>query len=154
MTYSDKLKHPMWQKKRLSIFNRDNFTCQKCGSKDKTLAVHHLVYNKAKEPWEYTNDLLLTLCCDCHEYEHEHIKNATEQLINNIKKSGMLSNEIYKLSNLSFAKPSEEYFYTLVDDNGGFGIDLPVKLFQDTIFEHNTGMYKIIDEDNHHAERQ
>ena len=66
MTYAEKLKHPKWQKKRLEILSRDKFTCKKCGDKDTTLHVHHLEYSKGKEPWEYPNKSLITLCGDCH----------------------------------------------------------------------------------------
>ena len=67
-SYSDKLKDPRWQKKRLAVMERDNFTCTSCGSNDKTLNVHHSVpYRKNHDPWDYENDELTTLCNDCHE---------------------------------------------------------------------------------------
>ena len=44
MAYSEKLKNPKWQKKRLEILNRDNFTCIKCGDKETTLQIHHFKY--------------------------------------------------------------------------------------------------------------
>lgn len=65
MTYKEQLKHPLWQKKRLEIFNRDNFTCQKCSATDKELQVHHLSYSKLA--WEVSNDQLITLCFQCHK---------------------------------------------------------------------------------------
>ena len=34
MGYSEKLKDPRWQKKRLEILERDNFRCQYCGDKN------------------------------------------------------------------------------------------------------------------------
>lgn len=64
MTYSEKLKDPRWQKKRLEIFERDGFTCQMCSDKDKTLNVHHSKYGG--DPWECPNEFLTTLCDDCH----------------------------------------------------------------------------------------
>lgn len=69
--YSGLLQDPRWQKKRVEVLQRDNFTCQHCGSTEKTLQVHHLCYQKWKKPWEYDNSELLTLCCDCHENETE-----------------------------------------------------------------------------------
>jgi hypothetical protein len=65
--YSDKLKDPRWQKKRLEIFERDEFSCVCCGSENNSLQVHHKIYIKGKEPWEYDNEYLITLCEDCHE---------------------------------------------------------------------------------------
>jgi hypothetical protein len=75
--YSRKLKDPRWQKKRLEIFQRDNFSCVKCKAAHKELHVHHTVYFKGHEPWEYNDELLETLCHECHEKEHELIP-ATE----------------------------------------------------------------------------
>jgi len=72
ISYSDKLKDPRWQKKRLEIFERDKFTCRYCRSKEKTLNVHHIKYSKGRDPWEYDNDMLETLCEDCHDME-KHI---------------------------------------------------------------------------------
>ena len=71
-TYQEKLKDPRWQKKRLEIFNRDKFTCQWCNHTDRTLHVHHLEYTKSKEPWQYDNDKLQTVCVYCHNFAHEN----------------------------------------------------------------------------------
>lgn len=70
--YSDKLKDPRWQKKRLEILQRDNFTCRICHDERSQLNVHHIIYNKNKDPWDYDNNILITLCNDCHNYEHEN----------------------------------------------------------------------------------
>lgn len=66
MTYSEKLKDPRWQKKRLEILERDKFTCQLCGDDETTLHVHHKKYFKNKEPWDINNKYLITLCKYCH----------------------------------------------------------------------------------------
>ena len=66
MTYGEKLKSPKWQKKRLEILNRDEFTCTMCNSKEKTLHVHHKVYIFDKDPWDYEEQYYITLCEDCH----------------------------------------------------------------------------------------
>lgn len=65
-TYSEKLRDPRWQRKRLEILQRDNFTCRDCHAKDKTLHVHHCLYEKG-DPWETDDRFLLTLCEGCHE---------------------------------------------------------------------------------------
>jgi len=70
--YSDKLKSPLWQKKRLEIFNRDKFKCRLCGDTETTLHVHHKSYSGA-DPWEISNKELITVCEHCH-YELEKIK--------------------------------------------------------------------------------
>ena len=69
-TYSELLKHPKWQKKRLEILDRDGFQCRACWENSKTLHVHHTYYDKDLKPWEYPNNRLLTLCEDCHKLLH------------------------------------------------------------------------------------
>lgn len=62
-----------WQKIRKQCYERDNYTCQKCGikcvSKDKkmlnkTIQAHHII------PWRISNDdsleNLITYCVKCH----------------------------------------------------------------------------------------
>jgi hypothetical protein len=66
MSYSELLKDPRWQKKRLEILNRDNFQCRNCHSKIKTLHVHHQYYIKGNDPWEYDDNALISLCDQCH----------------------------------------------------------------------------------------
>lgn len=70
MSYSDKLKDPRWQKKRLEILDRD---CHKCTVCDytKNLHVHHGYYSGQKDPWQYEDCSLHTLCSDCHDRTHD-----------------------------------------------------------------------------------
>jgi hypothetical protein len=65
--YSELLKDPRWQKKRLEILSRDGWRCRECYAKDKTLHVHHQYYISGNSPWEYDDITLITLCMDCHE---------------------------------------------------------------------------------------
>jgi len=71
-TYWEKLKDPRWQRKRLEIMQRDDFTCSSCGNKEKHLNVHHKIYRKGAEPWEYDDDNFVTYCEVCHEEIHNH----------------------------------------------------------------------------------
>lgn len=68
--YSDKLKDPRWQRKRLEIFQRDNFTCFSCGATDLTLHVHHFKYDKSGLPWEGDDEDKKTVCEPCHKRIH------------------------------------------------------------------------------------
>jgi len=82
MTYSEKLKSPHWQKKRLEILQRDNFSCQCCGDKESSLHVHHTKYIANTDPWEYDNDSLVTLCENCHSevtFKKREIKNLIDE---------------------------------------------------------------------------
>lgn len=69
-TYSELLKDPQWQKKRLEIMQRADFTCEYCGDKTTTLHVHHLRYTKGAKPWEYDNRDLKCACETCHTKWH------------------------------------------------------------------------------------
>jgi hypothetical protein len=67
--YSEKLKDPRWQKRRLEILNRDNWKCKCCKDEDTTLHVHHIKYTG--NPWDAKDDDLITLCAHCHNYVSE-----------------------------------------------------------------------------------
>ena len=69
-TYSEKLKDPRWQRRRLEIFKKADFTCESCGATDKTLCVHHDLYLMGHEPWDYDDIILRCFCEECHEYTH------------------------------------------------------------------------------------
>ncbi len=64
--YSQKLKDPRWQKKRLEIMQRDGFKCTCCGDSTSTLNVNHLRYSG--DPWEAEDKYLETLCECCHDW--------------------------------------------------------------------------------------
>ncbi len=66
-SYSDDLLDPRWQKRRLEILQRDDFTCHGCYDTESTLHVHHLYYVKGRRPWEYPDFALVTVCSDCHK---------------------------------------------------------------------------------------
>lgn len=63
--YKRKLADPRWQKKRLKILERDNWTCQKCGDTKTELQIHHEKYTG--QPWDAPDEDLVTLCANCHE---------------------------------------------------------------------------------------
>lgn len=70
MNYKEQLADSRWLQKKAEILIRDNYTCQKCGAKSH-LNVHHKHYESGKLAWEYPDDVLVTLCRDCHENEHD-----------------------------------------------------------------------------------
>lgn len=64
MKYSEKLRSPRWQKRRLEILERDKFTCTLCNDDKTELHVHHKKYSG--EPWEAPESDLQTVCKYCH----------------------------------------------------------------------------------------
>jgi hypothetical protein len=113
ITYSDKLKNPKWQKKRLQVLDKANFICELCQDTDETLQVHHLKYLKGKEPWEYDLDNFKCLCESCHKaitilswIEFKDIYKVFKQSIhghNNVY-IGYLNNEIKVLIGIAICK--------------------------------------------------
>lgn len=96
MTYSEKLKSPKWQRKRLEILQRDQFTCCYCHDKETELQIHHLKYNG--EPWQAKSEDLITLCKHCHslissEKKLDIIKIKKVDCLGNI---ALVVNERYK----------------------------------------------------------
>jgi len=96
--YSEKLKDPRWQKLRLQILERDEWICQRCFNGESTLHVHHMVYTRGRDPWEYSCDSLITLCEECHNVEHELMEYSITELINSIKEKGFLSSDINNIA--------------------------------------------------------
>lgn len=76
--YAQERKDPRWQRKRLEIMKRDDFECVDCGSKDKTLNVHHAYYISGRKPWHYPNWSLSTLCWECHKERHQTFEDDPE----------------------------------------------------------------------------
>lgn len=89
--YSKKLRDPRWQKMRLKILERDEFTCQSCMDSESTLHVHHCYYNKGNDPWDYPYTSLVTLCEACHEVETNCAYTDKNALIEVLSSLGLLS---------------------------------------------------------------
>ncbi len=96
--YSDKLKDPRWQKKRLEILQRDNWACQRCFDPDSTLIVHHRYYLRDTEPWDYYDDALVTLCQACHDSEHETIDQDYAHLRHALSRAGAFGENAQNLA--------------------------------------------------------
>lgn len=71
LSYREKLDDPRWSKKRIEILKRDNFKCLVCTRGDRILDVHHIVYIPNRDPWDYPEAYLQTLCRECHEIRQE-----------------------------------------------------------------------------------
>src|SRR5688500_18518793 len=65
--YAKKLLDPRWQRKRLEVLEGSAWTCSWCGSKHKTLHVHHGYYRRDADPWDYDDEYFHALCHCCHE---------------------------------------------------------------------------------------
>ena len=109
------LRDPRWQKKRLEIFNRDNWCCRFCGAKENELHVHHVMYLTDHLPWDYPNQCLITLCKDCH-FKEEKLKSEDGLLMGNLLLSGLSRMDLYVLASALrtyFSNPGDYKFQRL-----------------------------------------
>lgn len=70
-------RYRQWRK---SVLERDNYTCQKCGAKEKVMEVHH-IKSFAKYPElrdEVSNGI--TLCHNCHVSVHKEERHGRSQM--------------------------------------------------------------------------
>jgi hypothetical protein len=79
MSYSEQLKRPEWQKKRLEVLNAAGWKCQQCTDAQSMLHVHHKRYVKGRMAWDYVLGDFEALCEACHSEAHE-----TKELIEEI----------------------------------------------------------------------
>jgi hypothetical protein len=96
-SYSEWLRDPRWQKKRLEIMQRDGFACRSCSSTTATLNVHHNYYERRRLPWEYNESALVTLCEDCHKKEGDGKDALNNRLIHVLRVGGAMNCDIQRL---------------------------------------------------------
>jgi len=98
-SYSEKLKDPRWQKKRLKILERDQYMCKGCGSTRDELHIHHLRY--VDNPWETEDQYLVTLCSTCHKHAHEIQEQNKRFLYNSLSDCGFTEGDIAEFGTLA-----------------------------------------------------
>lgn len=104
MSYAEKLADPRWQKRRLEIFQRDNWKCVSCGNTEMQLEVHHLDYFNGKQPWEYPDDMLVTVCRECHGKEDVRAKHE-QYLLQALKYAGFMAVDILAFASALQCQP-------------------------------------------------
>ncbi len=75
--YYDDLNDERWKMKREKILKIHSYRCP-CGSR-KNLQIHHKYYNRYPDgswarAWDYPDNALMVLCCDCHKKYHKNHK--------------------------------------------------------------------------------
>jgi hypothetical protein len=99
-SYSEKLRDPRWQKKRLEILERDGWMCTMCNDKERELHIHHLNYTK-ENPHDELSENLISVCADCHFVIEFGKKAFPELTIIAIEKHSVTDRNLFhiKLSN-------------------------------------------------------
>lgn len=73
-------KFPEYLEWRRKVYERDDYACQTCGMRGRTLNAHH-IQSYAKFPELRTDiDNGITLCADCHKEYHRKIEHNTATL--------------------------------------------------------------------------
>ena len=121
-SYSEKLKDPRWQKKRLSILERDKWKCRSCLSGESTLHVHHMFYEKGREPWEAEDHSLMTLCENCHLFETQEMYGETKRFMESFKRHGVIAAQLWCITKRMEEKPTTDniagmFHYMLMDED-------------------------------------
>jgi hypothetical protein len=76
---------------------RDNFKCRFCGSSTESLHIHHAMYLPDKQPWEYDDPFLITVCHACH-VDEERMKSEDPVLIGLFSLSGLSRRQLNYLA--------------------------------------------------------
>ncbi len=99
-------KDARWQAIQAEIFERDDYTCVNCGESNCKIFVHFKTFEPAKKLWEYSKEILVTLCEDCLAEERQFLGNALTCLSEAARKQ-FLSNQIDNIafSLLAMKKP-------------------------------------------------
>lgn len=80
-TYSELLRDPRWQKRRLEVLSAANWMCSACFETTLELHVHHVRYKWNRAPWEYSNEELRCLCKSCHQTETDALALLKDELM-------------------------------------------------------------------------
>ena len=119
-SYSELLKRPEWNIKRIEILKRDNFTCQLCNTTYEEMHVHHLYYEDHwPPPWEYDNEALITLCANCHEKEEFH-KVFTNHGIHYLTTLGVMHTDMAEIIGIISTATDREDFHSMREYIGRF----------------------------------
>ena len=107
-TYSDKLRDPRWQQKRLKLLEATEWKCQSCESGTTNLQVHHQYYLRNTDPWDYEDDCYKVLCENCHEIYQKSMESAHKFIAR--------SNLILALEKMSETSEKEQALFCTVAD--------------------------------------
>lgn len=112
--YSEKLRDPRWQKMRLEILQRDDWVCQICCDSKSTLNVHHRYYIHGRDPWDYPEDSLVTLCESCHEKEGDLAEAFESDLIKILRAAGAFNSNLGDISSVFINARFNEYEWSVL----------------------------------------
>ncbi len=133
-SYSEKLRDPRWQKKRLEALDAAGWACEMCADSTSTLHVHHKQYFKGREPWDYDAAQLTTLCDTCHE-EHHAAPGRLMDVISRLPLDGMKWIDREKAACLiAGVMGLEDFDLANIEQKAWFQVGLTVQMLVDKEF--------------------
>ena len=142
-----KYKDPRWQKKRLEILKRDDWTCRLCVEKEETLHVHHRLYKKDTDPWDYPSHLLVTMCENCHKREKELMKDTLNILCD-------VMQERFFAETVFFIAEAFKNIPPIPFDESELVVATAIEWFMSNLFNEKSGLMekqRVLDWDTEHA---
>ena len=91
--YSRLLRDGRWAAKREEIISRDERMCRRCGEGE-PLDVHHIRYPRSGVPWEMGNEMLLSLCRECHREESANRPEEERELLDELAKICLYAEDV------------------------------------------------------------
>ena len=79
MKPSNKFEDPRWERKKLHVIRLRGNACEVCGN-TRHLRVHHLLYAKSVNPWEYPDDQYQCICEPCVHERKPLVEAAVDNL--------------------------------------------------------------------------
>jgi len=73
-TWRDIRKLVIYKEWRKKVLERENYTCQNCGKKDKHLHAHHKIQLKYNQDLAFDVDNGIALCNSCHTKIHQWVR--------------------------------------------------------------------------------
>lgn len=110
-SYYDQLKDSRWQEKRLELLQAAGFKCQSqfCDNKEDhpQLSIHHKLYLRNTNLWEYEPWAYIVLCGPCHEKTQQYMEMAHTAIAKNADLFGVciLLSEMDKYTVEKFCAP-------------------------------------------------
>lgn len=140
MDWKEQYKHPNWQKRRLERLEDSGWACGHCGCESEQLHVHHKLYVRGRNIWEYENHELEVLCHECHTLTHQ----VKDQLNEAIARCDLYSlKQLLGYARAISYEPDEFIFCD--DDSDALGIAdaLGYKSWEDVIKLTKNGLFPI-----------
>lgn len=102
---------PEWQRKAAQVKEAAGWRCEDCGTKEKPLDAHHTAYIHGRDYHDYPNELLMSLCRECHE-KRQNLENGFRVhwgRLTRLLPPDMLESEFWRMHQEATGRWTEHY---------------------------------------------